>query len=274
MKAIRRFSVRTVLPARIEGLGELASNLRWSWHEPTRELFQSIDPSIWTTAHEDPVRFLSRLSADRLEQLAADDGFVARVDAGREDLERYLSHERWYQSWSRDQEAAGRAAPQAIAYFSPEFGITAVLPQYSGGLGILAGDHLKSASDLGVPIVGVGLFYKTGYFKQKLSRDGWQLETYPVLDPDGLPLSLLREADGSASVIEIALPAGRTLKAHVWKAQVGRVPLLLLDSEVPGNDEASRHVTESLYGGGVQQAHRSHRYFCGAPQEIEQTDPP
>lgn len=125
-----------------------------------------------------------------------------------------------------------------------------MLPQYSGGLGILAGDHLKTASDLGVPIVGVGLFYKTGYFKQSLNRDGWQVETYPVLDPDGLPLSLLREEDGTPAVVTVSLPAGRRLHAHVWKAQVGRVPLLLLDSDVPGNDEQTRKVTESLYGGG------------------------
>ena len=143
--------------------------------------------------------------------------------------------------------------PRPIAYFSPEFGITEVLPQYSGGLGILAGDHLKSASDLGVPIVGVGLFYKTGYFKQSLNRDGWQQETYPVLDPDGLPLSLLREDDGSACVITLDLPGGRELHAHVWRAQVGRVPLLLLDSDVPDNDEAARNITNRLYGGGGEQ---------------------
>ena len=135
-------------------------------------------------------------------------------------------------------------------YFSPEFGITHVLPQYSGGLGILAGDHLKSASDLGVPIIGVGLFYKTGYFKQSLNADGWQQETYPVLDPDGMPLALLREPDGTPCVIELTLPGGRTLYAHIWKAQVGRVPLLLLDSDVAENDDATRNVTEALYGGG------------------------
>ncbi|MEO7130355.1 MAG: alpha-glucan family phosphorylase [Dermatophilaceae bacterium] len=250
MKAIRRFSVRTVLPTRIEGLGVLASNLRWSWHPPTRDLFESIDPIKWAAAKEDPVKLLSRLSAQALDALAADDEFVARVVKANEGLERYLSDEGWYQTWSREREAAGQAAPAAIAYFSPEFGITAVLPQYSGGLGILAGDHLKSASDLGVPIVGVGLFYKTGYFKQALSRDGWQLETYPVLDPDGLPLSLLREEDGSPAIVSIALPAGRLLQAQIWKAQVGRVPLLLLDSDVSGNDEQTRKVTESLYGGG------------------------
>ena len=250
MKAIRRFSVRTVLPNRIEGLGVLASNLRWSWHPPTRDLFESIDAGKWTAAKHDPVKLLSRLSADELAALAADDEFVGRVVAANEDLHHYLTEERWYQRWSREQEERGAAAPQAIAYFSPEFGITAVLPQYSGGLGILAGDHLKTASDLGVPIVGVGLFYKTGYFKQKLSRDGWQLETYPVLDPDELPLSLLREEDDTPAVVSVDLPAGRVLHAHIWKAQVGRVPLLLLDSDVPGNDEAARRVTETLYGGG------------------------
>ncbi|MFC7596762.1 alpha-glucan family phosphorylase [Terrabacter sp. GCM10028922] len=250
MKAIRRFSVRTVLPTRIEGLGVLASNLRWSWHPPTRDLFESISPRKWAQAGEDPVKLLSRLSADELAALAADDDFVGSVVAANEDLQHYLTDERWYQWWSREQEGAGRTAPAAIAYFSPEFGITSVLPQYSGGLGILAGDHLKSASDLGVPIVGVGLFYKTGYFKQSLNRDGWQVETYPVLDPDGLPLSLLREEDGTPAVVSVSLPAGRLLRAHVWKAQVGRVPLLLLDSDVPGNDEQTRRVTESLYGGG------------------------
>ncbi|HET6667014.1 MAG TPA: DUF3417 domain-containing protein, partial [Intrasporangium sp.] len=151
MKAIRRFSVRTVLPRRIEGLGVLASNLRWSWHPETRDLFASIDAKEWADTKEDPVRLLSRLSSKQLAALAADDEFVGRVVAANEDLHSYLTNERWYQTWGREQEAAGRAAPTAIAYFSPEFGITAVLPQYSGGLGILAGDHLKTASDLGVP---------------------------------------------------------------------------------------------------------------------------
>ena len=140
--------------------------------------------------------------------------------------------------------------PASIAYFSPEFGITEVLPQYSGGLGILAGDHLKAASDLGVPIVGVGLLYRQGYFKQSLSREGWQQETYPVLDPNELPLTLLRERRRP--------PGGRHRRparrphapAHIWRAQVGRVPLLLLDSHVEANDEAARGVTDRLYGGG------------------------
>ena len=250
MKAIRRFSVRTVLPEPIAALGDLASNLRWSWHTPTRDLFQRIDPERWEAVRKDPVRLLSALSPRELGDLAADGGFVSAVAAAKADLDRYLSEPLWYQAWA-DQVEGG--APKSIAYFSPEFGLTEVLPQYSGGLGILAGDHLKTASDLGVPMVGVGLFYKTGYFKQSLNRDGWQQETYPVLDPDGLPLSLLREEDGSASVITLALPGGRELHAHVWKAQVGRVPLLLLDSDVPENDEAARNITNRLYGGGGEQ---------------------
>ena len=152
--------------------------------------------------------------------------------AAKADLDAYLTADRWY------QRNAGDERPGAIAYFSPEFGITAVLPQYSGGLGILAGDHLKAASDLGVPLVGVGLLYKHGYFKQSLSREGWQQETYPVLDPDELPLSLLREDDGTRATVSIEMPGGPDLVARIWVASVGRVPLLLLDSDVEGNPDA------------------------------------
>jgi glycogen phosphorylase len=250
VKAIRRFSVRTVLPEPIAALGDLASNLRWSWHPQTRDLFQRIDPERWQAVRKDPVRLLSALLPQELADLAGNGEFVAAVAEAKADLDQYLTEPRWYQAWA--QEVQG-GAPAAIGYFSPEFGLTEVLPQYSGGLGILAGDHLKTASDLGVPIVGVGLFYKTGYFKQSLNRDGWQQETYPVLDPDGLPLSLLREEDDTPCVITLALPGGRNLHAHVWRAQVGRVPLLLLDSDVPDNDDAARNITNRLYGGGGEQ---------------------
>jgi len=246
VKAIRRFSVRTVLPESISALGELASNLRWSWHPATRDLFSEIDPKRWARVGKDPTAMLSALSAGELKALSVDETFVSKVHAAIQDLAVYLSEPRWYQGWA-DQVEGG--APAAIAYFSPEYGITEALPQYSGGLGILAGDHLKAASDLGVPVVGVGLFYKTGYFKQSLNLDGWQQENYPVLDPDGLPLALLREADGRPCIITIDLPGGRVLHANVWKAQVGRVPLLLLDSDVKGNDDGARGITDRLYGG-------------------------
>ncbi|PPK98634.1 starch phosphorylase [Kineococcus xinjiangensis] len=255
MRAIRRFTVRTVLPAPLAPLGELASNLRWSWHKPTRDLFESMDPAAWAAVHREPGALLGALSTERLDELAADDAFVQRVQKAAADLRDYVERPGWYAGLGSD-------APRAIAYFSMEYGITGALPQYSGGLGILAGDHLKSASDLGVPVVGVGLFYATGYFKQSLSRDGWQQETYPVLDPDGLPLSLLREADGTPASVSIGLPGGRTLHAHIWRAQVGRVPLLLLDSDVEENDEAARGITDRLYGGGGE--HRlQQELLCG-----------
>ena len=185
VRAIRRFTVRPVLPGPLAALGELAGNLRWSWHPPTQDVFQAVDPDVWDSVAHDPVRLLGAVGRARLDELAADGEFLARLEHARADLEDYLTGERWYQRQDGDD------VPRAIGYFSPEYGITAVLPQYSGGLGILAGDHLKAASDLGVPLVGVGLLYRHGYFKQALSGEGWQQESYPVLDPDELPLSLL-----------------------------------------------------------------------------------
>jgi starch phosphorylase len=242
VKAIRRFTVRTVLPEALSGLEELATNLRWSWHEPTKQLFASISPTEWERSGHDPIAILGAVEPERLTELASDDHFVGTANALRDELHTYLTEPRWYQSLTD--------APPSIAYFSPEFGIAAALPQYSGGLGILAGDHLKSASDLGVPIIAVGLFYRAGYFRQAISREGWQQETYPVLDPDGLPLSVLRHPDGRAAMITLALPDGRALAARIWRVQVGRVTLLLLDTDVPENDDELRSVTDRLYGGG------------------------
>nr|WP_231713475.1 alpha-glucan family phosphorylase [Arthrobacter sp. zg-Y769] len=260
------------MPPSIAPLGRLASNLRWSWHQPTLRLFESIDPDAWRSSGEDPVKLLGTVSRDKLERIAQDEHLVSVIADLGADLDRYLNEPRWYQRLGDD-------APASIAYFSPEYGISAVLPQYSGGLGILAGDHLKAASDLGVPLVAVGLLYKAGYFKQALSRDGWQLETYPVLDPNGLPLTLLREEDGTPARITLPLPDNRQLSAHIWRADVGRVPLLLLDSDVIGNDDAARGITDRLYGGGgdhrLQQelllgmggvkALRVHQRLTGAP---------
>ncbi|MCZ7416424.1 MULTISPECIES: alpha-glucan family phosphorylase [unclassified Streptomyces] len=246
MKAIRRFSVRPVLPEPLRPLSDLARNLRWSWHHETRELFRYADPDGWHATGGDPLRLLGSVSAGRLAELAHDRRFLRRLKLGAGDLGDYLTEPRWYQNAAAD-------LPAAIAYFSPEFGITSALPQYSGGLGILAGDHLKAASDLGVPLVGVGLLYRHGYFRQSLSRDGWQQESYPVLDPDELPLELVREPDGTPVDIALTLPGGRTLHAHVWLARVGRVPLLLLDSDVEENAPGERGVTDRLYGGGREQ---------------------
>lgn len=242
MKAIRRFTVRTVLPDALSALDELSTNLRWSWHEPTQRLFDSIDPNLWVETGHDPIALLGAVDTARLAELASDAAFVASAQNLTHNLHEYLENPRWYQSLED--------APASIGYFSPEFGIAAALPQYSGGLGILAGDHLKSASDLGVPIIGVGLFYRDGYFRQAISPEGWQQETYPVLDPDGLPLSVLRHPDGAAAQVALALPDGRALYARVWQVRVGRIPLLLLDTDIPENEDELRTVTDRLYGGG------------------------
>ncbi len=244
MRALRRFTVRAALPASLQPLAELVLNLRWSWHAESMDLLQSVDPEVWERCNHDPVRLLGEVSAERMAVLGRDRRFLRRLSDAAEDLQDYLTAPRWYQSLEN--------APEGIAYFSPEFGITEVLPQYSGGLGILAGDHLKAASDLGVPIVGVGLLYRRGYFKQSLSAEGWQLERYPPLDPNGLPLTLLRsEPDGTPVKVSVGLPGQRSLRAQIWRAQVGRVPLLLLDSDVEDNAAAEREVTDRLYGGGT-----------------------
>lgn len=250
VKALRRFTVRTHLPDRLAALYQLSTNLRWSWEKPTQDLFASIDPALWTSCGHDPVAVLGAVKPARLDELALDEEFLGRLDALAADLNDYLNRPLWYQQ----QEADGVAMPTGIAYFSMEFGVAEVLPNYSGGLGILAGDHLKAASDLGLPLIAVGLYYRSGYFRQSLTADGWQQETYPSLDPQGLPLRLLTNANGDPVLVELTLPDSARLRARIWVAQVGRVPLLLLDSDVPENEHDLRSVTDRLYGG--DQEHR------------------
>ncbi|PXY25107.1 glycogen phosphorylase [Prauserella coralliicola] len=247
MRAVRRFTVHARVPDQLTGLTALATNLRWTWHPPTRDLFASMDDALFRRIR-DPLRMLTEIPAARLEELAADEDFLARTRDAIEDLERYLTEPRWYQRRAAGDEN-GHRAPDAIAYFSMEFGVHEALPNYSGGLGVLAGDHLKAASDLGVPMIGVGPLYRAGYFRQSLSLDGWQIEHYPVIDPSGLPLELLTEPSGEPVVVHVAMPGGRELHAQIWKASVGRVSLLLLDTDVESNDEDLRGVTDRLYGG-------------------------
>ena len=250
MKALRRFTVRAHLPERLAALDQLSTNLRWSWDKPTQDLFATVDSGLWERCGFDPVALLGAVNPARLDELALDEAFLGRLDQLAADLNDYLSRPLWYQQ----QQAEGMAMPTAVAYFSMEFGVAEVLPNYSGGLGILAGDHLKSASDLGVPLVAVGLYYRSGYFRQSLTADGWQNETYPSLDPQGLPLRLLTDDAGDPVLVELTLPDSARLHARVWVAQVGRVPLLLLDSDVPENEHELRSITDRLYGG--DQEHR------------------
>jgi starch phosphorylase len=250
VKALRRFTVRAQLPSALAPLQTLATNLRWTWHTPTQDLFATLDPDAWERAGHDPVRLLGEISSARFEELAKDADTVVTVRELADDLTSYLQEPRWYQLEREDDPSL----PAAVGYFSMEFGVSEVLPNYSGGLGVLAGDHLKAASDLGVPLIGVGLLYRSGYFRQSLSLDGWQLEHYPVLDPQGLPLQLLAGEDGEPVLVEVGMPRGRVLKARVWQATAGRVPLLLLDSDIEENEPDLRGVTDRLYGG--DQDHR------------------
>jgi starch phosphorylase len=236
MKAVVSFVVRARLPRRLEPLAEIANNLRWSWNERTQELFRWIDPQVWETCGHDPVRLIGLVPAARLTDLADDPPFLSFLEEVHGELRRYLESPGWFQGRS--------GSPlRSIAYFSPEFGIAEALPQYSGGLGVLAGDHLKAASGLNIPLVGVGLLYRHAYFHQELDPDGWQLERYPTLDPNTMPLELVNDV---AIAVDLA---GTPLLAQVWRARVGRISLYLLDADVEGNDDEGRQVTDRLYGG-------------------------
>ncbi|MEA2498168.1 MAG: glycogen phosphorylase [Actinomycetota bacterium] len=244
MKALRSFAVRAALPEPLQVLETLALNLRWSWDTRTIDLFRWVDGEAWEQAGHDPMRMLGLVSKERYEELLEDGPFMSFLASVAEDLDRYLEEPRWYQA----RESNGSIT--AIAYFSPEFGVSEAIPIYSGGLGVLAGDHLKAASDLGVPLVAVGLLYREGYFRQHLNADGWQQERYPALDPHAMPLTLLRDPNGEPLQIDVDL--GINCAAQIWLAQVGRVPLLLLDCDVEANAPEERAVTNRLYGGGSE----------------------
>ena len=238
MRALRSFTVRPRLPERLQRLETLAMNLRWSWDERTRDLFRWIDPDGWEDSRHDPVRVIGHVSQERLAQLQDDPAFLTFLDEVADDLDGYLTRDRWFQ-------ARTDSPLRQVAYFSPEFGIAEALPQYSGGLGVLAGDHLKAASSLGLPLVGIGLFYRHGYFRQSLSADGWQQERFPSLDPFAMAL---QPVDAR---VRVDL-AGTELHARVWRADVGRIRLYLLDADVEENDDATRMVTDRLYGGDTE----------------------
>jgi starch phosphorylase len=222
----------------------IATNLRWSWDPRAIELFRWIDLDAWERAEHDPVRLLGLIDKERFEALAQDGPFMSFLAQVAEDLSTYLDEPRWFQQRTE-------SPLKQIAYFSPEFGVSEALPIYSGGLGVLAGDHLKAASDLGVPLVGVGLLYRHGYFRQALNADGWQEERYPALDPHAMPLTLLTGPEGEPLKISVDL-AGARCVAQLWRAEVGRVPLILMDCDVEENELEERGITDRLYGGGSE----------------------
>ncbi|MDP7162079.1 MAG: alpha-glucan family phosphorylase, partial [Phycisphaerae bacterium] len=217
-------------------------NLWWSWHGDAQNLFRRLDPKGWEDCQHNPVAMLGMADQHRLEELAVNEGFIAHLNRVQEALQRYLDQPGW---WSKTY--GGNRTPQ-VAYFCAEYGITEALPIYSGGLGVLAGDHMKSASELDIPLVGVGLLYQQGYFRQRLNRDGWQLELFPRNDFLNLPVEQVRNEEATPLTVDIDM-TGRTVKAHVWRAKVGRVALYLMDTNVPENSPEDRHITAQLYGG-------------------------
>ncbi|HEY9784293.1 MAG TPA: alpha-glucan family phosphorylase, partial [Candidatus Obscuribacterales bacterium] len=241
MKPIRSVEVVPFLPPELEGLRELAYNLRWTWDHETINLFRRLDRDLWESTEHNPVLMLGTISQERLNEAASDEGFIAHVERMVSKLREYMGMESsWYDKHHR------KSRPHSIAYFSAEFGLTESLPIYSGGLGILAGDHVKAASELGLPLVGMGLVYQQGYFRQYLNADGWQQERYPINDFYNLPILPVKEADGSPVLIAVDFP-GRKVYARIWKAQIGRVPLYLLDTNIPNNSKHDEDITDALY---------------------------
>ncbi len=241
-KLMHRFTVVPSLPDELAALQRIAYNLCWSWEPEAIELFKRLDPELWKDTRHNPVEMLGILQQTTLEALQSDEGFMSHLAQVDEKLTDYLSAKTWF-----DRRYNGNK-PMRIAYFSMEFGLHESLPIYSGGLGILAGDHLKSASDLGIPLVGVGLLYRQGYFRQYLNIEGWQQEFYPENDFYNLPLRLERDATGAPLTFDIDM-ASQRVKVHIWKVQVGRVPLYLLDTNLEENAPEDREITTRLYGG-------------------------
>ena len=238
MRAVREFNVVPAIPAPLAALNELANNLHWTWDRDTKALFERLDPGLWASTGHDPLRLLAAITTDRWSVIAADPDIVAITQSSAERLRVAISEPRWFHE--RTDSPLGM-----VAYFSPEFGLTETLPQYSGGLGVLAGDHLKAASDLGVPLVAIGLLYAQGYFRQRLNADGFQEERFPRLDPHGLALT-------PTDVRVTVDVGGDTVQVNAWKVQVGRVELYLLDTAVEGNTDEGAAITDRLYGGDVE----------------------
>lgn len=240
---IKTLDVKPRLPEALRALQTLAENLWFFWHHDAHALFRRINPELWEETHLNPVAFLSGLKQRELKSLSEDEGFLAHLERVKEDFDRYQSEKPNLKVFGKIKE------PFRVAYFTAECGLADCLPIYSGGLGILAGDHLKSASDLNLPIVGVSLAYQKGYFRQYLTKDGWQMETYPVSRFSTMPMGrVVRE--GEKDPIQITLDLkGDPVQVQAWKVHIGRTVLYLLDTNVKGNPDWARNITSELYGG-------------------------
>lgn len=246
MKPVATYIVSATLPQKIAVLKELAYNYWWCWNVGALELFERVDIELWDEVNHNPVALLNRVPPAHLQSLSEQQDFVSFLDTIYEKFRAYMEGQTWYSSLATQPN-------NHIAYFSLEYGINESFPNYSGGLGVLAGDHLKSASDLGVPLIGVGLLYQMGYFRQSLTQSGWQKESYFENDFYSMPMILIKNPQGEALTIELEYPLGR-LYAQIWKVQVGRTPLYLLDTNVPQNsaNPEYRDISDQLYGGNTE----------------------
>ncbi|MGV8835849.1 alpha-glucan family phosphorylase, partial [Cellvibrio sp.] len=239
-----------LLPEPLLILEELAADLHWNWNHASDQLWRSLNTEVWEQTRN-PVSVLQLTSGATLEQLAGDPVFLTQLQQVVDARRYYLLDPGWYSRTYLNQPDKPNNGVRGIAYFSMEFGICDALPLYAGGLGILAGDYLKTASDLGLPLVGIGLLYQEGYFRQSMNRDGWQEETYLYNDPGSLPIRPLRDNDGRWLDIETGFLC-RRVRFRIWVAQVGKVKLYLLDSNHPCNQPHDRGITSKLYGGGTE----------------------
>ncbi|MDT5062814.1 MAG: glycogen phosphorylase [Acidobacteriota bacterium] len=232
------------LPESLRGLEQLAWNYWWSWSADGTSVFRDLDPAVWEECEHNPRRLLTEVSEFRLMQMATDPHYCERVRRLAESFREYMADSRAWESGTEKKITHERP----VAYFCAEYGIHNSLPLYSGGLGMLAGDHLKSASDLSLPLVAVGLLYRYGYFRQRLRRDGWQEEHYGETHPGVLPIHQVRDEAGAPLLIEVMM-RDRMVRAQAWRVDVGRIPLYLLDTNIDENEETDRLVTGHLYGG-------------------------
>jgi starch phosphorylase len=241
MKNFETFQVFPNIPENLQFLEVLSRNMWWCWDKNAIELFRRMDPALWTESGRNPIAFLSKISQSRCEKLAKDKGYRAHLKEVQEQFKIRVMG-------GADHGDSDFGPQDTVAYFSMEFGIHESLPLFAGGLGILAGDHLKAASNLGLPLTGVGLMYQSGYFRQYLNPDGWQQEAYPETDLYELPVERVQDNSGNELRVSVARPEG-PIQAMVWKIMVGRIPLYLLDTNILENKPANREITSRLYAG-------------------------
>ncbi len=229
------------LPKQLKRLGELAYNLWWTWEKDCQRMYRDIDFDLWEKTYHNPVKFLRQVERSRINEMQNDLHFMKKYNDVIEEFDKYVQSENtWFDT------TYPKKKKELVAYLSSEFGMHETLPIYAGGLGILSGDHIKEASDLGIPMVGVGFLYTNGYFSQKITEDGWQEARYMNLKFEELPVSPVIDENGAPLTVKVDLP-GREILVRVWNIQVGRVPLYLLDSNVDGNSDADRQLTARLY---------------------------